>query len=173
MFLKPSEVIEELKIKKYLHSGMNGADFGCGGGYFTSLLASIVGPEGKIYAIDIQEDVLKEAQEFLQNLNLTNVKFLRQDLEKNCGLEDNTLDFVFISQVLYQSDAPEKIIGEAKRVLKINGYLILVEPQEKNPLFRGQRTFSLEELINLIESQGLKIKETKTIGEYYLIVSQK
>lgn len=173
MFLRPSDIIQELRSKKYILPGMIGADFGCGGGYFTSLLATEVGPEGKIYALDIQEEVLKEAQEFLKNLNLKNVRFLKQDLEVSSGLEEKFLDFVFISQVLYQSENPEKIIGEAKRVLKNNGHLILLEPQEKNPLFFGQKIHSLEELLNLIENQGLKIVEVKTIGEYYLIISQK
>lgn len=173
MFLRPSELIQELRDKKYILPGMIGADFGCGGGYFTSLLASVVGLEGKIYAIDVQEEVLKEAQEFLKNLNLKNVKFLKQNLEVSSGLEENSVDFVFISQVLYQSENPEKIVTEAKRVLKENGYLFLIEPQEKNQLFFGQRIYSLEELINFLESRGFKIIEVKTIGEYYLIVGQK
>ncbi len=173
MFLRPTDIIQELRMKKYLLPGMTGADFGCGGGYFTSLLANEVGPEGKIYALDVQEEVLKEAQEFLKNLNLKNVKFLRQDLEVSSGLEANSLDFVFVSQVLYQSEKPEKIIAEAQKVLKNNGYLILIEPQEKNPLFFGQKIYSLEELTNFIENQGLKIVEIKTIGEYYLFIAQK
>ena len=173
MFLRPGEVIQELKDKKYVVPGMKGADFGCGGGYFTALLAQIVGSEGIIYAIDIQEDVLKEAQEFLKNLNLRNVKFLKQDLEINCGLPTNSVDFVFISQVLYQSENPDKIIQEAKRVLKNGGYLILLEPKEENYLFSGQKIHSLDDLENFLEKQGFNIIEMKEIKEYYLIVSKK
>lgn len=173
MFLRPSYIIEELREKKYIKPGMKGADFGCGGGYFTSLLANEVGPTGIIYAIDIQEEVLKEAQEFLKNLNLKNVKFLKNDLEKNSGLDDNSLDFVFISQVIYQSEKPENIIQEAKRVLKEDGYLILIEPEEKNYLFFGQSIYSLEELSNFLKNQKFKIIEIKTINGYYLIISQK
>ena len=173
MFLRPTELIEELRIKKYILPGMKGADFGCGGGYFTSFLANEVGPEGIIYALDIQEDVLKEAQEFLKNLNLRNVKFLKQDLEKNSGLGADSLDFVFISQVLYQAEKPENILQEAKRVLKNGGHLILVEPEEKNYLFWGQKVYSLEELISFLENQNFKIIEIKTINGYYLIVGQK
>lgn len=173
MFLNPAEVIQELKAKKCLLFGMVGADFGCGGGYFTSLLASEVGPEGKIYAIDVQEDALKEAQEFLKNLNITNVRFLHQDLEKNCGLNDSSVDFVFISQVLYQSETPENIIKEAKRALKTNGYLIIIEPRENNPLFLGQKVYSSEKLLDFINAQNFKIEDFKTIGEYYLIIAVK
>ncbi len=173
MFLRPSDIIQELRIKKYIIPGMVGADFGCGGGYFTSLLANEVGVEGKIYAIDVQEEVLKEAQEFLKNLHINNVKFLRQNLEITSGLEPNYLDFVFISQVLYQSEYPEKIISEAKRVLKDNGYLILLEPQESNHLFLSQKIYSLDDLIQFLENQQFKINEVKSINGYYLIIGIK
>ncbi len=173
MFLRPTEIIQELRNKKHILPGMKGADFGCGGGYFTSLLANEVGPEGKIYAIDLQEDALKEAQEFLSHLGLKNVKFLKQDLEVNCGLPDNSVDFVFISQVLYQSEEPEKIISEAKRVLKPNGHLIILEPQTTNPLFIGQKVYSFEEIKEMTEKQNLKFIEHKTIGDFYLLIVQK
>ncbi len=173
MFLRPGEIIRKLREKKYILSGMVGADFGCGSGYFTALLAKEVAPEGKIYAIDIQEDAIKEAQEFLKNLNIFNVKFLKQDLEINPGLDRNTLDFVFISQVLYQSENPEKIIKSAWTVLKNGGYLIILEPQPENALFRGQRIYRPEEISSLLENLNFKIKEIEQSSHYYLIISQK
>ncbi len=173
MFLRPTIIIQELRDKKYILPGMVGADFGCGGGYFTSLLANEVGPEGKIFAIDIQEDALKEAQEFLKNLGIKNVKFLKEDLEVSSGLEKESLDFVFISQVLYQSENPEKIIQEARNVLKKNGYLIIIEPQENSPLFSGQKVHSLEDVINILENQNIKIIEIKKISDFYLLIGQK
>jgi ubiquinone/menaquinone biosynthesis C-methylase UbiE len=134
MFLRPGEIVQHLRDKKYVLQGMKGADFGCGTGYFTALLAEEVGAEGRIYAIDVDEEAIKEAQEFISQFGLRNVKFLHQDLEINSGLENNSLDFVFISQVLYQSDEPQKIISEAKRVLKEKGYLIVLEPQKRKSL---------------------------------------
>jgi ubiquinone/menaquinone biosynthesis C-methylase UbiE len=173
MFLKPGEIVQHLRDKKYILQGMKGADFGCGTGYFTSLLAQEVGHSGKIYAIDIDDEVIKEAQEFIDQFGLRNVKFLHQDLEINSGLEDNSIDFVFISQVLYQSDEPHKIISEAKRVLKEKGYLIILEPQKENPLFTGQRVHNIQEVVNLIEKEGFKIIEIEQTSNYYLVVGQK
>jgi ubiquinone/menaquinone biosynthesis C-methylase UbiE len=173
MFLRPGEIVQHLRDKKYILQGMKGADFGCGTGYFTSLLAQEVGHLGKIYAIDIDDEVIKEAQEFIDQFGLRNVKFLHQDLEINSGLEDNSIDFVFISQVLYQSDEPYKIISEAKRVLKEKGYLIILEPQKENPLFTGQRVHNIQEVVNLIEKEGFKIIEIEQTSNYYLVVGQK
>ena len=173
MFLRPGEIIQHLRDKKYILTGMKGADFGCGSGYFTVLLAQSVGPSGKIYAIDIDEEVLRSAQEFIEQIGLKNVKFLHQDLEVNSSLENNSLDFVFISQVLYQSDEPQKIISEAKRVLKNKGFLIVLEPHKENPLFIGQRVHNFQEIVNLIEKEGFKIIEIEQSSDYYLIVGQK
>jgi ubiquinone/menaquinone biosynthesis C-methylase UbiE len=173
MFLRPGEIVQHLRDKKYVLQGMKGADFGCGSGYFTALLAQEVGHSGKIYAIDIDEEALKSTQELIDQFGLRNVKFLHQDLEINSGLENNSLDFVFISQVLYQSDEPQKIISEAKRVLKDKGYLIVLEPQKENPLFTGQRVHNFQDIVNLMEKEGFKIIEIEQTSNYYLTVGQK
>jgi ubiquinone/menaquinone biosynthesis C-methylase UbiE len=173
MFLRPGEIVQHLRDKKYILPGMKGADFGCGTGYFTALLAQEVSYSGKIYAIDVDEEALKSAQEFINQFGLRNVKFLHQDLEINSGLENNFIDFVFISQVLYQSDEPQKIISEAKRVLRERGYLIILEPQKENPLFTGQRVHNFQDIVDLIEKEGFKIIEIEQTSNYYLVVGQK
>jgi ubiquinone/menaquinone biosynthesis C-methylase UbiE len=173
MFLRPGEIIQHLRDKKYVLSGMKGADFGCGTGYFTALLAQTVGHSGKIYAIDIDEEALKSAQELIDQFGLRNIKFLHQDLEINSGLENNSLDFVFISQVLYQSDEPQKIISEAKRVLKEKGHLIVLEPQKENPLFTSQRVHNFQDIVDLMEKEGFKIIEIEQTSNYYLVAGQK
>jgi ubiquinone/menaquinone biosynthesis C-methylase UbiE len=173
MFLRPGEIIQYLRERKYILPGMRGADFGCGSGYFTSLLAEGVGPTGKVYAIDVQEEVLKEAQEFLKNLQIKNVKFLHQDLEVSSGLDNNFLDFVFISQVLYQSEAPEKIINEAKRILKDNGYVFILEAQPGSYLFKGQKINTIETISALAEKANLKFVDKKIFNDFYLVVFSK
>jgi ubiquinone/menaquinone biosynthesis C-methylase UbiE len=173
MFTKPGEIVKYLKDKKYITTNMNGADFGCGSGYFSVLLAQSVLPSGTIYAIDILEDELKSAQEFANNLGVKNIRFLRQDLEKNSGLANNQVDFVFISQVLYQSKEPQKIIKEAFRVIKNNGFLIVYEPQASNFLFSGQKVHSQEEIEKICTEIGFKILERKEYPGFYLLVFQK
>lgn len=173
MFLRPTDIVQFLRSKKYILKEMKGADFGCGSGYFTALLANEVGPNGSIYAIDIQEDVLKEAQEFLKNLQIKNVKFILQDLEISSGVPDNSLDFVFISQVLYQSDQPEKIIKNAYRALKKGGHLIILEPKETAFLFQGQRVYNQDKVLEILTQENFEIIDFKEFGDYYLLVASK
>jgi len=173
MFTRPGEIVKYLRDKKYIAANMNGADFGCGSGYFSILLAQGVLPSGTIYAIDILEDELKSAQEFVNNLGIKNIRFLRQDLEKNSGLANNQVDFVFISQVLYQSIEPQKIIKEAFRVLKNGGFLIVYEPQASNFLFQGQKVHLQEEIEKICSEIGFKILERKEFLGFYLLIFQK
>lgn len=173
LFLRPGEIINKLKEKKYIFNSMVGADFGCGSGYFTAILSKEVGVDGKIYAIDVDEQVLKEAQEFIASLKISNVKFLHQDLEVNSGLDSNSLDFVFISQVLYQSEKPEKIIEEARRVLKNDGFLIILEPQKNNILFKKYNIYDPQFVFNILQKHNFKIIEIDQSENYYLIIGQK
>lgn len=173
MFARPGEIISFLKEKKYLTQNMNGADFGCGSGYFSVLLAQTVLPSGTIYAIDIQDEVLKEASEFANNLGIKNIRFLKQNLEITTGLAISPLDFVFISQVLYQSKEPEKILKNAYQVLKTNGFLIIFEPQKNNFLFQNQEVYPQEKIEEICSQLGFKLIDHKNYPGYFLLIFQK
>jgi ubiquinone/menaquinone biosynthesis C-methylase UbiE len=173
MFLKPAQIIEDLKIKGYLLQGFVVGDFGCGSGYFTSLFAQAVGPSGKVKAVDIQEEELKGAEEFVRQTGQNNVDFILADLEEKVPLDDNSLDLVFISQVLFQSEKPEAILKEAYRTLKRGRYLVVIEPDVEHTLFQGQKTFTKKELEDLIVAQNFEIKETKLTNGFHIIIAQK
>jgi predicted methyltransferase len=66
---KPTEVIEKLAIKP----GLRVADLGAGGGYFTWYLAAAVGPQGKVYAVDIDETALGIIEKEMRRRGVTNV----------------------------------------------------------------------------------------------------
>jgi len=149
------------------------ADFGCGAGYFTALFAQAIGPEGRVKAIDIQEEVLNEAKEFVSLSGYKNVDFILADLEERVPLENNSLDLVFISQVLFQSENPQKILQEAFRVLKTGGFLVVIEPEKSHPLFQELKTFTQEEIESLIVNNGFQIKETSLTDQFHLIIAQK
>ncbi len=169
MFLNPKEIVKELSSNFFIKKGDKIAEFGCGGGYFTSLLAEAVGPNGKVYAIDILEDALKEAEELTKELGLENVVFYRGNV-KNLPYEDEYFDVVFISQILFQNEEYEKILDEGLRILKKNGYLIVLEPNKKLPFLYGVPV-SLESIRVYFQLKNLKIEYQKLIGDnYYLIV---
>jgi len=172
MFLKPKAIIQELSSNFFIKNGDKIAEFGCGSGYFTSLLAEKVGPEGRIFAIDILENAINETKELIELLGFNNVVF-HQGNVKNLPYEDNFFDVVFISQILFQNEDYEKILDEGLRILKPGGYMVVLEPAKKLPFLYGTPV-SLESIRSYFQVKNLKIEFQKLIGDnYYLIVVKK
>jgi len=172
MFLNPKEIVNELTSNFFIKKGDKIAEFGCGSGYFTSLLAKAVEPTGKVYAIDILEDAINETKELLEILDIKNVLFYKGDV-KNLPYEDEFFDVVFVSQILFQNEEYEKILDEAIRILKKGGHLIIIEPNQKLPFIYGVPV-RIESIRAYSQSKNLKIEYQKLIGDnYYIVVISK
>ena len=76
-FLNPESTVREFGLKER----MSVADFGSGAGYFTILIAQMVGKEGKVYALDIMESALDSVREKAKASGLENVEIIRTNLE--------------------------------------------------------------------------------------------
>lgn len=126
LFIKPDKFIKTLS---YIKPSNNVADFGCGSGYFTLEIAKKIGSFAKIYAIDILKEPLIQLKAKAELLGLFNIKYILSDLEKIGGslLDNEVVDVVFIANILFQVSQKETLIKEASRILKNNGYLILLE----------------------------------------------
>ena len=124
-FLNPEKISKEFGIKE----GMSIADFGCGTGYFTIIIAQKLGKDGKVYALDIQESALDSVITMARSANLKNVETVRANLEILGGsrLQNNSQDMVMLHNMLFQSNKKEEIIREATRILKDNGQVVIIE----------------------------------------------
>jgi len=172
MFIKPKEIIDLLTQNFFIKQGDKVAEFGCGGGYFTILLAEKVGPNGKVYAIDILEDAINETKELTEIFGYKNVIFLKSNV-KNLPYDDNSFDVVYISQLLFQNEEYEKILEEGLRILKNGGYLIILEPSKKLPFLSGN-PIGLDVLKIYFDVKGKEVKFQKNFNDkYYLIVVEK
>ena len=72
---KPQQVVERLDIEP----GARVADLGAGGGYFTWYLAAAVGPQGKVYAVEIDETALAIIEKEIKSRGVTNVVPIRAE----------------------------------------------------------------------------------------------
>ncbi|OGN28281.1 MAG: hypothetical protein A2941_01910 [Candidatus Yanofskybacteria bacterium RIFCSPLOWO2_01_FULL_49_17] len=110
-------------------SGMRVADFGCGAGHITVLVAQRAGPDGKVTALDIMEDKLDSVRARAKAAGLDNIDTVRANLELtgSSGLSDGSQNIVILATILFQSQKKADIIKESARVLKPDGKIILVE----------------------------------------------
>jgi ubiquinone/menaquinone biosynthesis C-methylase UbiE len=124
-FLDTTKILQEVSLTDGMHVG----DFGSGSGYFTIEAARAVGESGRVYAVDVQEGPLEAVTAKAQSLGLENVVPVRADLEKLGGtnIPSEALDVVLLANVLFQSQAKDKIIQEAHRALKQGGRLLIID----------------------------------------------
>jgi len=124
-FSKPQDVVAQFRLQP----GMTVADFGAGSGAYALALAKIIGPEGRVYAIDIQKELLARLAREAGELHLRNLEVIRGDLEHAHGstLADESVDFVLIANLLFQTSAKYTLVCEAKRILKTGGKVALVD----------------------------------------------
>src|SRR5437870_12420953 len=95
-------------------------DLGSGGGIDVLLSAKRVGPTGKAYGLDMTDEMLALANENQKKSGLTNVEFLKGEIEK-IPLPDNSVDVVISNCVINLSADKDRVLGEAFRVLRPGG----------------------------------------------------
>jgi len=103
-----------------LKSGEIVLDLGSGGGIDVILSARRVGPTGKAYGLDMTDEMLALAQENKRKSGLTNVEFLRGEIE-NIPLPSDSVDVIISNCVINLSGDKDRVLKEAFRVLKPGG----------------------------------------------------
>ncbi len=124
-FIDPHATLLQLGLKE----GMKVGDFGCGSGHYALAASAMVGPSGRVFAIDVQEDMLKRLKDDAERRGARNIDFIWGDIEVAGGtkLKENALDAVILSNTCFQLDDKEGAAEEAKRVLATHGLALLVE----------------------------------------------
>lgn len=103
-----------------LSPGETVLDLGSGGGIDVLLSARRVGPTGKAYGLDMTDDMLALARENQKNSDVTNVEFLKGEIE-HIPLPDNSVDVIISNCVINLSADKDRVLREAFRVLKPGG----------------------------------------------------
>ena len=109
--------------------GFSVADFGAGVGAYTVAAAQKVGDNGRVYAVEVQKDLLSKIKNTAMSMELTNVEVLWGDVERlgATKLADNSMDVVIAANVLFQIEDREGFVTEVKRVLKPKGKILFVD----------------------------------------------
>lgn len=119
---RPDDAIRYLKLRK----GMVVADIGAGSGYFTTRMARLVGPTGKVYAEDVQPAMLDILRRTVAREKLTNVEPVLGELD-DPKLPDGAIDLAIMVDVYHELWQPQVVLRKLRRALKPSGRLVLLE----------------------------------------------
>ena len=116
MFSDPQQIVNQLGLV----SGMSIADIGTGSGEYIAPLARAVGSEGKVYAVDVQKDLLERVKNRADEEGLTNVEVVWANAEKQGGVKirDNAVSAVFLANVFFQIEDREGMFQEIRRIFQ-------------------------------------------------------
>ncbi len=124
-FASPEINLSELPLT----AGLKVADFGAGSGAYALALARAVGDSGKVYAVEVQKELLTRLEREALSARLTNIVPQWGDIEVVGGskLRDQSVDLVLMSNILFQLAGSYSAGLEAKRILKPEGKLAIIE----------------------------------------------
>ena len=143
------------------------ADFGSGTGHYSMALSRLLGPSGRVVAVDLSEPSLLRLKKIAEEAGRNNIDVLVGDIDETDGskLKSSSVDGVVLSNIFFQLEKPEVALREAKRVVKPGGSICIVEWKDK---------FSEAELLHLSEIVGLSFHRRLEAGEtHYCLIFNK
>jgi len=125
MFSDPAKNIKSFELEK----GMKVADVGAGSGFYAIEAAKAVGGLGRVYAIDVQKDLLDRLRNNARKTHALNIEIVWGDIEKPGGtkLANSSVDAAILSNTLFQIADKKTISNEIRRILKPKGKFLLID----------------------------------------------
>ena len=149
------------------------ADVGAGTGLFTRLFAARVGPQGRVYAVDIARAFVEGNLQRARAARLQNVVGI-VSTQGDTRLDENSIDLAFICDAYHHFEDPQAMLASIRRALRPGGTLVIVD-FERIPgvspdwilkhVRAGKETFRAE-----IEASGFRFaEEVKLMRENYFL----
>jgi ubiquinone/menaquinone biosynthesis C-methylase UbiE len=168
---KPDLALDLLQIR----AGMVVADVGAGTGYMSLRMARRVGPTGKVYANDLQPEMLQKLRAASQREKLENVETV-QGAEADPRLPPNTMDLVLLVDVYHEFSQPQAMLDKIRESLKPDGRLVLLEYRKEDPKvpIRPEHKMSVAEVKTEVEAEGYKLDRViEKLPRQHIIIFRK
>lgn len=141
-------------LTPFVRENMHVLDLGCGPGFFTVEMASLVGAKGTVYAVDLQQGMLDRLKAKISTTDLADRIVLHQCQQHGLRLPAKSgFDFILAFYVVHEIHAKDQLFSELAEHLKFNGKILVVEP----PFHVSKRNF--REMIQLAAQAGLTVTD--------------
>jgi ubiquinone/menaquinone biosynthesis C-methylase UbiE len=167
----PEKALDAVGIR----AGMVVADVGAGTGYMSLRMARRVGPTGKVYANDLQPEMLQKLRANSQREKLSNVETV-QGTEADPRLPPNTMDLVLLVDVYHEFSQPQAMLDKIRESLKPDGRLVLLEYRKEDASvpIRPEHKMSVAEVKIEVEAEGYKLDQViEKLPRQHIIIFRK
>ncbi len=113
----------------YVRPGDTVVDLGCGGGFFAVELARMVGEQGRVIAVDVQEEMLKISRNFASKKGVLERMTFHQCAENDIGLADVKVDFALAFYMVHEVSDPDRFLRQVAELLKPDAHFMVIEPR--------------------------------------------
>jgi len=172
---KPDEVIRVLAVRE----GMVVADIGAGSGYFTRRFAQVVGEGGKVYAVDIDREMLGFLEWNIRRLGIKNVEIVVGE-EGDPHLPPESVDVAFLCDTTHHMANRVEYLRRLRRALKSGGKVAIIDypPEASRQGFCPHRPEELvprEQILQEAQEAGYTLVHEFTflLPRQYFLVFQK
>ena len=151
---EPDVALNVLKIAR----GATVADIGAGSGYITVRLAARVGPGGRVFANDVQPQMLNILARRLSNSRITNVTLVEGTFD-DPKLPPAAIDLAIMVDVYHELSQPQAMLRHLRESLKPGGRLVLLEYRKEDPTvpIKPEHKMSVAEARMEVEAEGFTL----------------
>ena len=166
-FLNRDKSVPQKHVEPYVKKGQVVADIGCGSGYYTLALAECVGPEGSVYAVDLNEKAVRNLEKKAEMFGYHNIEAHASSATDLSFIKDKSIDFVLANGLLcVMAGNRESTVNEIKRIMRpdAKAYLSLGSPSPLGHVNRAEWEKILE---------GFKVERRGGFLQKWALVSAK
>lgn len=156
--LQVARLVDSLLIKQ----GQRVCDLGSGSGLFTRPFARAAGPQGIVYAVDIDDNLLKYVEKTAQEQRLTNIKTIRA--AENDPKLPEPVDLIAIVDTLHHIANQPTYLKNLKRYLRPNGRIAIVDFSKTWPAGHEKMIYTMEDLTKWMDAAGFKM-----VSQHYFL----
>jgi ubiquinone/menaquinone biosynthesis C-methylase UbiE len=167
----PEAALDAIGIQK----GMTVADVGAGVGYFSIRIAKRVGATGKVYANDVQPEMLTMLKQRAAKAKVTNIVPVL-GTESDPQLPAKSMDIILLVDVYHELSQPQLMLQKLRQALKDDGRLVLLEFRKEDPRIpiRSDHKMSIEEVTAEVTPEGFRLEKLlKDLPRQHIFIFRK